>query len=73
MWVQLLVGPPALESLVKVSSKSGAPTPGEYSETIELLVVFPALAASLIAKYLVGSFLFVSQTLDADMESVIGE
>lgn len=35
MWVQLLAGPPALESLVKVSSKIGAPTLGEYSEAIE--------------------------------------
>lgn len=73
MWVQLLAGPPALESLVKVSSKSGAPTQGEYSETIELLVVFSSLGCQSDSKISCWRFLFVSQTLGADMESVIGE
>lgn len=59
MWVQLLAGPPALESLVKVSSKIGAPSPGEYSEAIEPVLVlfyfFSACVATVIAKRLVVS------------------
>ncbi len=71
MWVRLLAGPRALESSVKVSSKSGAPTRGvvgEYSEAIEPVVVFPAYFTSVIVKYLVESLsIYVSHTLDASM------
>lgn len=46
MWVQLLAGPRALESSMKVSSKSGAPTRGSTVRPLSLWLFFkPSLPA----------------------------
>lgn len=69
--VRLLAGPQAQESPVKVSSKSEAPTQGEYSEAIEPVAVFPAWFANVIVTYLVGGlFIHESLTLNANTYSL---